>query len=417
MLINDVLIKLVSMLEKHNLNWALGGSFALKLNNINISPNDIDIWVSSEDMPIIRKIFDTYTQVECNGTSLSSDIHYKISIDNIEVDFITSTEVKTFESTYYYTPALIDKLYYKDTEIKVVSLEDCFIIYTLLGRANKSKKIEKQILDNRTFRKEIFERYINNHYSQNIDLVNTVKKIYEECNQTLLIPSSAYTNGKIMFPSLRIILTNKCNGKCKFCHSEGEENSNADINMSIIEQAAKAAKYLHLNKITLTGGEPTYRNDLIKITRTIKAIYPEVKLNITTNGFKIPQFIEAMPQYFDKVHLSISSLNPEIYSQYQNVDPIKVINCLQKFNKEKVIINIVITDDNINELIDITDYFTNNGYSVVIMFDLSKKYYKLNDQAINELIKKYGDFYIKYSTIPLLCNRLPNGTTIKIKHS
>ncbi len=79
-----------------------------------------------------------------------------------------------------------------------------------------------------------------------------------------------------------VIFTSKCNYNCPACHNkkliseEGELYNNEEI-LNLLDRKKK-----HINKVVITGGEPTLELDLIHFIRKIKNKGLEVKLD--TNG-------------------------------------------------------------------------------------------------------------------------------------
>ena len=91
---------------------------------------------------------------------------------------------------------------------------------------------------------------------------------------------------------LRISLIDRCNLHCNYCLPEkgmtfmpvkellsGEE----------IERVVRAAAVVGIDKIRLTGGEPTLRDDILDIVRRLAHIPGVNELVMTTNGLRLPE--------------------------------------------------------------------------------------------------------------------------------
>jgi len=126
---------------------------------------------------------------------------------------------------------------------------------------------------------------------------------------------------------LRIIITNKCNYRCFFCHGEGIDSSrqlNEKINPQLVSNFITAG----VRDLTISGGEPLVALPaLIKLLDGIKAILPEtmckeVTLTIVTNGSLLSEKIIniLMKEYscFKELRLNIS-LHSQIESVYDAV--------------------------------------------------------------------------------------------------
>jgi cyclic pyranopterin phosphate synthase len=116
---------------------------------------------------------------------------------------------------------------------------------------------------------------------------------------------------------LRISVTDRCNERCVYCMPEGykgwerrEEHLTADE----IIRVARVAAGLGFRKFRLTGGEPLVRNDLVEITRGIRAIPDVESIGLSTNGTKLAAL--ARPLYdagVRAINVSLDALDPDLY--------------------------------------------------------------------------------------------------------
>lgn len=155
-------------------------------------------------------------------------------------------------------------------------------------------------------------------------------------------------------PPLRLILTNRCNGLCPFCHKEGYQG-NSDMFWQDICTCANTAEELALPNITLTGGEPTLRADLPDIISELQKRYSG-HISLTTNGYNLEQTAESLQIPLYAVNLSVSSFSQNLWRKYQNVLPGKAIKSLLAVPAIKKKFNIVITKDNYQEIKDIISF-------------------------------------------------------------
>ncbi len=217
---------------------------------------------------------------------------------------------------------------------------------------------------------------------------------------------------------LRVLITNKCNGNCYFCHKEGNTGLNkSDMTVYMFEQVINAAREQGIRKIVMSGGEPTLSDNIQYMVCAVKSIYPGVELSVTTNGANILQLLEVRTS-FDKLNLSISSLYKRIYMKYQGIDPVLVLNTVQNQGVD-VTVNIVVTRDNYNELEDIVSFCIGRNISVEILFELCS----YNEIELAEQIKiiykfedKYGDFSWVLKNVPSLRREINKKICINIKH-
>ncbi|MCI4360412.1 MAG: GTP 3',8-cyclase MoaA [Thermoplasmata archaeon] len=118
---------------------------------------------------------------------------------------------------------------------------------------------------------------------------------------------------------LRISLTQRCNLACVFCHMEGQPESTAELTPAQIESVVRAGAQIGINRVKLTGGEPTLRTDLLDIVRRIR---PHVReLSMTTNGIRLaPIAAELKAAGLDRVNISLPSLDAATYKELTGVD-------------------------------------------------------------------------------------------------
>ncbi len=112
---------------------------------------------------------------------------------------------------------------------------------------------------------------------------------------------------------LRISLTDKCNMRCVYCMSEDMVfTPTADL-MSTPEilRLVNIFARLGVDKIRLTGGEPTVHPDLIPIVRGIRATGIE-RISMTTNGLRLAQLAKPLRAAgLERVNVSVDTLDPD----------------------------------------------------------------------------------------------------------
>ena len=114
---------------------------------------------------------------------------------------------------------------------------------------------------------------------------------------------------------LRISLTDRCNLRCVYCmpmHGlifvAGEELLTVDE----LEKVVRAAVDVGFNKVRLTGGEPTLRQDIVEIVRRLTTIDGVNKLVMTTNGYRLPYIAQDLADAgLKRVNIHVDSLNKE----------------------------------------------------------------------------------------------------------
>ena len=127
----------------------------------------------------------------------------------------------------------------------------------------------------------------------------------------------------LTMPAIRIKLTGICNRTCSFCHEEGDMKRiqniiPADDFFTCIGQIMKKTG---IQRIMLTGGEPTIHPKLVNIICGLKEFSNEI--SITTNGIKKISLEEW--QRFKEVGLTkvIISIHDTLASDLQSLESVK----------------------------------------------------------------------------------------------
>jgi len=113
---------------------------------------------------------------------------------------------------------------------------------------------------------------------------------------------------------LRVSLTDACNLRCVYCMPEDIRFRPVKHLMQDSELVAlvSVGASLGVDKVRLTGGEPTVRPSVVKLIRSLKAIPGITRLAMTTNAVRLAELAEPLAQAgLDQVNISIDSLDPE----------------------------------------------------------------------------------------------------------
>lgn len=155
-----------------------------------------------------------------------------------------------------------------------------------------------------------------------------------------------------MVKKVEIHITEKCMYDCEFCSVNKRkrieptfEEIKRDIDLTLKE---------NFSRITLTGGEPLLREDLIEIIRYAKKFYKGIL--IETHGYKLTEekLKEMINAGVTEIKLSLHSHLPEIYEKITRrkgsfLDSYNALRILSNFcNQIEVSTNTVITKSNYN---------------------------------------------------------------------
>ena len=117
---------------------------------------------------------------------------------------------------------------------------------------------------------------------------------------------------------LRISLTDACNLRCVYCMPEDMTFRPRHELMSDEELLllVRVGASLGVNKIRLTGGEPTIRPNLIEIVREIANTPGITDLAMTTNGLLLPKLAKPLAEAgLRRVNISIDTLDAKKFRQ------------------------------------------------------------------------------------------------------
>jgi len=166
---------------------------------------------------------------------------------------------------------------------------------------------------------------------------------------------------------IRLVLTNQCNLKCKFCHEEGVSvSSTSAFPLKRMRSLIKAAKRHGVNKVNITGGEPLLLGSLLNEYIAIIKEENIKKIGLVTNGTHITKSSVDFSKFY-KVRISLHSLNSTVYKKITNTDlledAITGISYLSDYDI-KLALNIVLLrklNDTKKDLIDIITFAEQRG--------------------------------------------------------
>lgn len=202
-------------------------------------------------------------------------------------------------------------------------------------------------------------------------------------------------------------VTGRCNAKCKHCFYWNEikkAKKKKELTFKEIENISK--KFGHIKLLSITGGEPTLRNDIADIVHTFHRNNGVTNVIIHTNGFLsknikdiATEIAKENPNLELNISVSVDGLEKKhneirgVKTAFENVQ--KTIKLLTKekinFKNLNVTVNTCFSYFNQDEIKDMIDYFFKD-------FDIDGYYIAL--VRGNSMNKKAKDIDInKYKTI------------------
>lgn len=220
--------------------------------------------------------------------------------------------------------------------------------------------------------------------------------------------------------TLDIKLTYRCNNDCTYCCQDRElRKKTSDLTYEEVNEILKTevAKGLKIDKVVLTGGEPTLNKYLFDIVKLIKQYGVDV-IQLQTNAKElsnmdickklvdsgINSFGISLHGSTDKIHEMFTS------TPYSFEETVQALKNLREIKECKVSLNTVITNFNVDKLGDIIKYVQEEKFaeSLQLAFiHLTGKAYmckneivKITDasKAIKHAISTYSNGTIKIFT-------------------
>ncbi|XP_026667794.1 molybdenum cofactor biosynthesis protein 1 isoform X1 [Ceratina calcarata] len=167
---------------------------------------------------------------------------------------------------------------------------------------------------------------------------------------------------------LRISVTERCNLRCLYCMpAEGVKLTKNEGILKTDEIIKIADLFVKegVNKIRLTGGEPTVRKDIVDIISNLKQLPGLRQVAITTNGLTLPRQLPSLQRAgLDAINISLDTLREKRFEQFTrrkgwsrvmaaidlaiqlDYKPVKV-NCvvMKNFNDDEIVDFVTLTKD------------------------------------------------------------------------
>ncbi len=200
------------------------------------------------------------------------------------------------------------------------------------------------------------------------------------------------------------LVTRKCNYKCRGCNVWKEQDQH-ELTADEIKKGFDILKKLGIVELVISGGDPLLRDDIGEI------IDYASKLFVTTvydNGSLAEKKIDLLRKA-DFVAISIDSLDEAKHDYLKNVAGAwkEGTQAVEALHKEgiKVSVTPTISQRNLNEIIDLTNHYTNKGIPVwycLYSYDTS-----IDKKQLFRIGKENDDLVITdRQAVVNLCNQL-----------
>lgn len=116
---------------------------------------------------------------------------------------------------------------------------------------------------------------------------------------------------KIKTNMFRLIVTEACNARCKYCLAEITPKNGQHQSLKAVEKAAKKAKENGAKEASISGGEPLIDKKIIPKIKIVKNFFN--KINLQTNGILLTNPKEFKKAGITTVIINLPSYDKKIY--------------------------------------------------------------------------------------------------------
>jgi len=171
---------------------------------------------------------------------------------------------------------------------------------------------------------------------------------------------------------LRVSVTERCNFRCQYCMPDKPFTWVPRENLLSYEELFDFIKLginNGINKIRITGGEPTTRDDLDILIKMITDYAPDIDIGLTTNGYLLAPMVERLKAAgLKRINISLDSLDAATVHYITQKDVFdKVMLGIEKAvdSGMKVKLNTVIMKNvNEDEVISLFEFAKNKGVQI-----------------------------------------------------
>ena len=125
------------------------------------------------------------------------------------------------------------------------------------------------------------------------------------------------------FHYLRLSVEDACNFRCLYCLPNGYHKTEAEPPLSVAEIGRLAGAFAELGfwKVRLTGGEPTVRQDILEIAKSVARTPGIRRVALSTNGYRLTDLAPDLKAAgVAAVNVSVDSLDAARFAELTGKD-------------------------------------------------------------------------------------------------
>ncbi len=239
-----------------------------------------------------------------------------------------------------------------------------------------------------------------------LERIDSQLALFNSIKEDYLYNFSLAINNPLIGPhTLQLILTTKCNLKCRMCGVWKTSEEEVDT-FYVKKSMDNAYKMGNLQQFYFTGGEVLMRPDIFSLIKYAKDYYPGVITHLNTNGLLLNK--KTIDRLIDvgltDLGISIDSPKPEIHNLLRGEGVFeKIIEAVDYINEEKKIRNVeypristlsVLMEQTLDTMPDMLDFCVKYNFS-----GISIQPYVCNSDLRGE---KADELWIKNDRLPAL---------------
>ena len=189
-------------------------------------------------------------------------------------------------------------------------------------------------------------------------------------------------------------ITHRCNLNCKMCKVK-EDSFERELSVTEIELLTEKLAKLGISYISIGGGEPLLREDIIDVVKLFKK--NEIRVRILTNGLLLKEDVirKLKKVGVEDISISLDTLNPEKYqyitgkNKLSNV--IDSIKLASQYFKGILLLNCVVSRLNYQEIFDVLSFAQKYNFLLsIIPIENPSAEFKFRNEDFKPLKKLFG---------------------------
>ena len=144
---NKQIIDWLKHLNLRQIRYALGGSWMLKEHGIPIKPKDIDLFIHMSDLNKCLDLIEPYQLEKANNPDslFKSEYFTTLQFESMSIDIIGGFAYlhdQGLYKAYFDDMSIVSEFIIDDSSIPLMSLEEWYVLYSIMGRQKQCELIE-----------------------------------------------------------------------------------------------------------------------------------------------------------------------------------------------------------------------------------------------------------------------------------